>query len=134
MSCNIFSKNNPFPVQVEKLQVRLDKAYTEKDKLEAKLENSQSELGKSKAELDKMHGDSRYANHDKFSSCNNSKNLNLPLFSFRYNDYNDWRQKFNKAELEIDRLRRVFCPFPDDFAFVPRNLSIYFPLESGEKY
>ena len=99
-----------FPVQVEKLQVRLDKAYTEKDKLEAKLENSQSELGKSKAELDKMHGDSRYANHDKFSCKISKKILNLSIFSFRYNDYNDWRQKFNKAELEIDRLRRVFCP------------------------
>lgn len=69
--------------QVEKLQVRLDKAYTEKDKLEAKLENSQSELGKAKAELEKVHGDS----------------------SYRYGDYNDWRQKLTKAELEIDRLR-----------------------------
>ncbi len=59
--------------------------------------------------------------------------MNFPVFSFRYNDYNDWRQKFNKAELEIDRLRRVFCPFPDDFALVPRNLSIYFPLKSSEK-
>jgi len=24
---------------------------------------------------------------------------------FRYNDYNDWRQKLTKTELEIDRLR-----------------------------
>jgi predicted nucleic acid-binding Zn-ribbon protein len=65
--------------------VRLDKAYAEKDKLEAKLEYSQSELGKSKAEVDKVHGDS----------------------SNRYNDYNEWRQKLTKAELEIDRLRYV---------------------------
>ncbi len=63
--------------------MRLEKAYTEKDKLEAKLENSQSELGKSKAELEKVHGDS----------------------SYRYSDYNDWRQKFTKSELEVDRLR-----------------------------
>ena len=69
--------------EVEKLQVRMEKAYTEKDKLEAKLENSQSELGKSKAELEKVHGDT----------------------SYRFNDYNDWRQKFAKAELDIDRLR-----------------------------
>ena len=69
--------------EVEKLGVRLDKAYSEKDKLEAKLENSQSELGKSKAELEKAHGDT----------------------SSRYSDYNDWRQKFTRAELEIERLR-----------------------------
>ncbi len=53
------------------------------DKLEAKLEFSQAELGKAKAELEKVHGDS----------------------SSRYNDYNDWRQKLTKTELEIDRLR-----------------------------
>ena len=53
------------------------------DKLEAKLEFSQAELGKAKAELEKVHGDS----------------------SSRYNDYNDWRQKLTKAELDIDRLR-----------------------------
>lgn len=69
--------------EVEKLQVRLDKAYAEKDKLEAKLEYSQSELGKSKAELDKIHGDS----------------------SSRYNDYNDWRQKLTKSDMEMERLR-----------------------------
>ena len=69
--------------EVEKLGVRLDKAYSEKDKLEAKLENSQSELGKSKAELEKAHGDT----------------------SSRYSYYNDWRQKFTRAELEIERLR-----------------------------
>ena len=63
--------------------MRVDKACTEKDKLEAKLEYSQTELGKSRAELDKVHGDT----------------------STRYNDYNDWRQKFTKAEMEIDRLR-----------------------------
>lgn len=70
--------------EVDKLQVRLDKAYAEKDKLEAKLENSQSELGKSKAELDKVHGDT----------------------SYRYNDYNDWRQKLKGAEMEVERLRQ----------------------------
>ena len=53
------------------------------DKLEAKLEFSQAELGKAKAELEKVHGDS----------------------SSRYNDYNDWRQKLTKTELEIDRMR-----------------------------
>ena len=63
--------------------MRVDKACSEKDKLEAKLEHSQTELGKSRAELDKVHGDT----------------------STRYNDYNDWRQKFTKAEFEIDRLR-----------------------------
>ena len=42
-----------FESEVDKLQVRLDKALTEKDKLEAKLEYSQSELGRSKAEIDK---------------------------------------------------------------------------------
>ena len=61
----------------------MEKAYTEKDKLEAKLEYSQSELGKSKAELDKVHGDT----------------------SSRYNDYNDWRQKFTKSEMDCERLR-----------------------------
>ena len=69
--------------EVDKLQVRLDKAMAEKDKLEAKLEYSQSELGKSKAELDKVHGDS----------------------SSRYTEYSDWRQKFNKAEMEVDHMR-----------------------------
>ena len=71
--------------EVEKLQARLDKAYAEKDKLEAKLENSQSELGKSKAELEKVHGDT----------------------SYRYNDYNDWRQKLTKAEMDMERLRYI---------------------------
>ena len=69
--------------EVDKLQVRQDKAMAEKDKLEAKLEYSQSELGKSKAELDKVHGDS----------------------SSRYTEYSDWRQKFNKAEMEVDHMR-----------------------------
>ena len=32
--------------ELEKLQMRLDKALTEKDKLEVKLEFSQTELGK----------------------------------------------------------------------------------------
>ena len=76
-------KLKSFVTQVDKLQMRVDKACTEKDKLEAKLEYSQTELGKSRAELDKVHGDT----------------------STRYNDYNDWRQKFTKAEMEIDRLR-----------------------------
>ena len=71
-------------VQVEKLQVRLDKSYAEKDKLEAKLEYSQSELGKLKAELDKTSSDQ----------------------NFKYNDYNDGRQKITKLELEIERLRQ----------------------------
>ena len=70
--------------QVEKLQVRLDKSYAEKDKLEAKLEYSQSELGKLKAELDKTSSDQ----------------------NFKYNDYNDGRQKITKLELEIERLRQ----------------------------
>ena len=70
--------------QVEKLQVRLDKSYAEKDKLEAKLEYSQSELGKLKAELDKSSSDQ----------------------NFKYNDYNDGRQKITKLELEIERLRQ----------------------------
>lgn len=61
----------------------MDKAYTEKDKLEVKLQLSQSELGQSKAELEKVHGDS----------------------SSRYNEYSDWRQKFAKAEMDIERLR-----------------------------
>ena len=73
-----------FPRQVEKLQVRLDKSYAEKDKLEAKLEYSQSELGKLKAELDKSSSDQ----------------------NFKYNDYNDGRQKITKLELEIERLRQ----------------------------
>ena len=70
-------------LQVEKLQVRLDRGYAEKDKIEAKLEFSQSELGKIKAELDKSQGD---------------QNL-------KYNDYNDSRQKLYKFEQEIERLR-----------------------------
>lgn len=69
--------------EVDKLQARLDKALTEKDKLEAKLEYSQAELGKSKAEIDK---------HDSTSMG-------------RYNEYSEWRQKYNKAEMEVDRLR-----------------------------
>ena len=90
-----------FPRQVEKLQVRLDKSYAEKDKLEAKLEYSQSELGKLKAELDKSSSDQ----------------------NFKYNDYNDGRQKITKLELEIERLRQendryfinlqnIFCERP----------------------
>ena len=70
--------------QVEKLQVRLDKAYAEKDKLEAKLEYSQSELGKLQSQLDKTSSDQ----------------------NFKYNDYNDGRQKITKLELEIERLRQ----------------------------
>ena len=69
--------------EVDKLQARLDKALTEKDKLEAKLEYSQAELGKSKAEIDK---------HDSRSMGS-------------YNEYSEWRQKYNKAEMEVDRLR-----------------------------
>ena len=63
--------------------MRLDKACAEKDKLEAKLEYSQSELGKSKAEMEKVHCES----------------------SSRFNEYTDWRQKYTKSEIEIDRLR-----------------------------
>lgn len=69
--------------EVDKLQVRLDKALTEKDKLEAKLEYSQAELGKSKAEIDKHDSTSMYSR----------------------NDFSEWRQKYNKAEMEIDRMR-----------------------------
>ena len=69
--------------ELEKRQVRLDKACAEKDKLEAKLEYSQSELGKSKAEMEKVHCES----------------------SSRFNEYTDWRQKYTKSEIEIDRLR-----------------------------
>ena len=69
---------------MEKLQVRLDKAYAEKDKLEAKLEYSQSELGKLQSQLDKTSSDQ----------------------NFKYNDYNDGRQKITKLELEIERLRQ----------------------------
>ncbi len=102
---HFFQKNNPkvmtstFPVQVEKLQVRLDKAYTEKDKLEAKLENSQSELGKSKAELDKMHGDSRYETRSQFSSGKISKkNLNFPIFQLPL-------QRLQRLEAEVQQGR-----------------------------
>ena len=44
---------------------------------------SQAELGKSKAEIDK---------HDSTSMG-------------RYNEYSEWRQKYNKAEMEVDRMR-----------------------------
>ena len=75
-----------FESEVDKLQVRLDKALTEKDKLEAKLEYSQSELGRSKAEIDK---------HDSTS-----------MSRFNYDtELRDCRQKYNKAEMEVDRLR-----------------------------
>merc|ERR1719234_1422889 len=77
-------KIHSYESEVEKLQVRLDKSYAEKDKLEAKLEYSQSELGKLKAELDKTSSDQ----------------------NFKYNDYNDGRQKITKLELEIERLRQ----------------------------
>jgi chromosome segregation ATPase len=39
---------------LEKAQVRLERALAEKTKLEAKLESSQSDLGKARAELDKI--------------------------------------------------------------------------------
>jgi chromosome segregation ATPase len=76
-------KLHSLETEVDKLQSRLDKALTEKDKLGAKLEYSQAELGKSKAEMDK---------HDSTSM-------------YRTNDYNEWRQKYNKAEMEVDRMR-----------------------------
>ena len=72
--------------EVEKLQVRFDKALAEKDKLEAKLEYSQSELGKSKAEIDNWQTrDGR-----------------------GYNDYDsrsEWRQQKNQLEVTLDKLR-----------------------------
>lgn len=42
---------------LEKVNIRLDRALTEKERLESRLECSQSELGKSKAELDKATSD-----------------------------------------------------------------------------
>lgn len=46
-------KMRAFESDVEKLNIRLERALTEKERLETRLESSQSELGKSKAELDR---------------------------------------------------------------------------------
>ncbi|QQP36767.1 Uncharacterized protein FKW44_021963, partial [Caligus rogercresseyi] len=70
--------------EVEKLQVRLEKAYAEKDNWRLSWSTLRVSWASPKAELDKVNGDT----------------------SSRYNDYNDWRQKYTKAEIEVDRLRQ----------------------------
>ena len=73
--------------EVEKIQVRFDKALAEKEKLETKLEFSQSELGKSKAEIDNW--ESTRDTGGRFGSY----------------DRGDWRQKCTKLEIQIDQFR-----------------------------
>jgi len=81
----LLGSQEPLEFDMEKLQVRMEKALAEKDKLEAKVENSQSELGKCKAELEKVHGDS----------------------SYRSSDYNDWRQKFSRVSYSWARSKNA---------------------------
>lgn len=61
-------KLRAFESDVEKLNIRLDRALTEKERLETRLESSQSELGKSKAELDRAAHDVSWDKSIRFHS------------------------------------------------------------------
>lgn len=61
-------KLRAFESDVEKLNIRLDRALTEKERLETRLESSQSELGKSKAELDRAAHDVSWDKSIRFDS------------------------------------------------------------------